>query len=75
MNHPSIIFKKNAVLTVKGYPEDMPSMEDYGLWLKMIAQGYTFGNIPKVLVYYRNRHLISKRKGLSYAKAEIILYR
>jgi len=55
-NHPTLCFKKSAVLAVGNYNinrSDYPIMEDYELELKMIKQYGKLYNIPDVLVYYR----------------------
>src|SRR5699024_826349 len=43
-NHPSIVFRKSAVLAAGGY-QDMPLMEDYWLFVRMIADGARVGNV------------------------------
>jgi glycosyltransferase involved in cell wall biosynthesis len=55
-NHPTLCFKKSAVLAVGNYNMDRanyPIMEDYELELKMIKRYGQLYNIPDVLVNYR----------------------
>ena len=76
MNHPSIMFKKNSILSVGGYPEDIPFMEDYGLWIKMLNTGRIFANISKVLVDCRmGNTLVNRRKGRVYLGSEVKIYK
>ena len=76
MNHPSIVFKKCAALSVGGYSKDLPYMQDYDLWLRMMAKGYKFANIPACLVDYRaGNRMMAKRRGIAYAKLEFALYK
>jgi acetyltransferase-like isoleucine patch superfamily enzyme len=51
IGHPSIIFKRSAVLQVGNY-RDIPNVEDYDLWLRLAAR-FKFANLSKSLVYYR----------------------
>ncbi len=76
MNHPSVIFKKSSVLSVGGYSKDILYMEDYDLWLKMLARGYIFSNITNCLVDHRvGNGMLKRRRGIVYAKSELILYK
>lgn len=68
-NHPVTIFRKSAVLAVGGYPLVFP--EDYALWSLMLVKGYTFANIPEVLLYMRTGEAFIDRRGLDFFKGEI----
>ena len=76
--HSSSMLKKSAVLSVDGYPNDVCyRMEDYALFLKMIAKGYRFARLPTCLVDYRTKmeRIIKQYAGFKYIKAEIDIYR
>ena len=76
MNHVTVMFKKNAVLAVGGYPEELRKLQDYGLWGKMIMAGCKFGNIPETLVLVRTGDdFICRRGGLGYFKYEVAVLR
>ena len=76
MNHPSVVFKKSAVLAVGGYQNDVPHMEDYDLWLRMIERGYIFANLPECLVDYRvGDGMLGRRRGIRYAKSEYSIHK
>lgn len=66
--HPASAFKKEAVLSVGGYPSIYP--EDYALWIKMIHAGYIFYNIQKVLLIMRCGNNMLKRRGAKFLKGE-----
>ncbi len=51
MAHPSVMFRKAAVLRAGGY-ENVPA-EDYDLWCRLIRDGEQLGNLPEELVRYR----------------------
>ena len=64
MNHPSTMFKKSAVLSVGGYVEDITSMTDYGLFLKLLSKGHKFFNTSDVLVDFRvGNKMLERRRG------------
>jgi acetyltransferase-like isoleucine patch superfamily enzyme len=54
IGHPSIIFRRSAVLQVGNY-RDVKNVEDYDLWLRLAAQ-FKFANLEQPLVYYRVHH-------------------
>lgn len=69
VNHPAVMYRKQAVLAVGGY-EGFP--EDYCLWIKMILNGARFYNIQESLLYFRfSRETIKKRGGLKYAISDV----
>ena len=63
-NHPSVLFRVEAVRSVGGYP-CLPHLEDYALWSLLAAKGYRLGNISKVLVVMRSTGQIGRRKLVS----------
>jgi glycosyltransferase involved in cell wall biosynthesis len=62
-NHMTVCFRKNFVLSVGGYPENIPFMEDYALWLKLISKGAKLKNSSKVLVLARAGDQMYRRRG------------
>jgi glycosyltransferase involved in cell wall biosynthesis len=69
-NHPTVMFKKSAVLRVGSY-KSMPFFEDYYLWIRMAVANCCFENSEKVLLHYRiGNNMISRRHGLKYANDE-----
>ena len=50
--HPSVAFRKEAVMAVGGYQEyGWP--EDYDLWLRLYLDGAIFGKVPRLLFEWR----------------------
>lgn len=62
INHPTVMFRKNAVYAAGGY-QDFPLFEDYYLWIRMLVKGYSFYNIPQSLLYFRTSTDVYKRRG------------
>ena len=62
VNHMTVIYKKSVVNDVGGYPR-LHGREDYGLWIKLLGDGYKFANLPDVLVDSRGGLPMFKRRG------------
>jgi hypothetical protein len=69
ISHPVAIFRKQAVLSVGGYPEFRKS-QDYALWALMLKSGYHFANINEVLLKMRCGDALLGRRGIKYFKSE-----
>ncbi|HTP67074.1 MAG TPA: glycosyltransferase [Geobacteraceae bacterium] len=52
--HPSVVFRRDAVLSVGGY-RLAEWAEDYDLWLRMAAAGIRFARLPRTLFFWRER--------------------
>lgn len=53
-SHPTMTFKKSAILRVGSYnPNSGPRQDDYELWFRCIAGGLYALNYPEPLNYYR----------------------
>lgn len=70
-NHPSVMFRKSAVMRAGGYVQ-MPFFEDWYLWIRMIALGARCDNLNEALVYFRSDlNQLNRRRGINYLKKEI----
>jgi len=68
LNHPSVMFRKKAVIDAGGY-KPFPLFEDYYLWARMMVNGCKFANIPECLVNFRvSTDMYKRRGGFKYAK-------
>jgi glycosyltransferase involved in cell wall biosynthesis len=74
INHPTIMFRRDAVLDVGNYRE-MEYGEDYELCCRLLANGKELANIPEMLVKVRATELITRRQGRDIARREIQLQR
>lgn len=71
INHPSVMFRKSAVISAGGY-QHFPLFEDYYLWVRMLLNGAKFYNIQESLLYFRaSEKMFMRRGGFSYAKIEV----
>jgi len=73
LNHPAVMYKKSAVQNAGGY-KDMPWLEDYYLWVRMIASRAKMYNIQEPLVKMRAGYAqLERRGGFKYALSELKL--
>lgn len=69
-NHMTVAYKKSIIQAVGGY-QHHHFMEDYNLWLRIIAAGHQVANLPDVLLYARvGNGMHARRKGFQYIKSE-----
>lgn len=74
-NHPTVVYRRSAVQAVGGY-EDLPLMEDYWLFARMIAAGARVANVAEPLVKYRvGAGAYARRGGWQLLRSEWQLQR
>lgn len=72
-NHPSVVYRKNAVARAGGY-EDLNKMEDYWLFARMIHGGARTANLEESLVHYRvGAGAYRRRGGTEMLRSELAL--
>jgi glycosyltransferase involved in cell wall biosynthesis len=74
-NHPTVVYRRSAVLAAGGYG-DIPLMEDYSLFARMLANGARPVNVPEPLVFYRvGADAFKRRGGMQLLRSELRLQR
>ncbi|RAY14243.1 glycosyl transferase [Actinomadura craniellae] len=74
-NHPTVVYRRSAVEAAGGYG-DLPLMEDYWLFVRMIGNGSRAVNLPEPLVYYRvGDGAYERRGGRALLRSELRLQR
>ncbi|HET6627729.1 MAG TPA: glycosyltransferase [Nocardioidaceae bacterium] len=74
-NHPTIVYRKSAVLAAGGYT-DMALMEDYLLFTRMLQAGARPANVAEPLVHYRvGAGAYARRGGTALLRSELALQR
>lgn len=74
-NHPTVVYRRSAVMAAGGYG-DLPLMEDYWLFARMLANGARGVNVAEPLVYYRvGAGAYSRRGGWKLLRSELRLQR
>ena len=72
-NHPTVVYRRQAVLDAGGYG-DLPLMEDYALFARMLHAGARAANVAEPLVYYRvGATAFRRRGGTSLLRSELRL--
>ncbi|KAB8295593.1 glycosyltransferase [Bifidobacterium avesanii] len=76
LHHPSVAFRRSAVLDAGGYPERAGRFEDYLLWARLMMRGAKLRNVPDVLVLYRvDAGAYTRRGGWEMFRGELGLQR
>lgn len=74
-NHPTVVYRRSVVQSVGGY-RDLPLMEDYWLFARMIDAGARVANVADPLVKYRvGAGAYARRGGWQLLRSEIELQR
>jgi glycosyltransferase involved in cell wall biosynthesis len=74
-NHPTVVYRRHAVLAAGGYG-DLPLMEDYALFARMLGNGVRAINVPEPLVFYRvGARAFKRRGGTALLRSELRLQR
>lgn len=74
-HHPTVVLRRSAALAVGGY-RDLPLLEDYWLWERMMLGGARMANLPQVLVDYRvDDALFARRGGIRLLASDLRLQR
>jgi glycosyltransferase involved in cell wall biosynthesis len=72
-NHMSVCYRRDSVMHVGGYP-NVPLMEDYALWLLLIASGARMYNMRCPLVRVRvGGGMYARRGGITLLKSERLI--
>src|SRR5215467_14180341 len=74
-NHPTVVYRRSAVLAAGGYG-DLPLMEDYALFARMLGNGARAVNVAEPLVFYRvGASAFKRRGGAALLRSELRLQR
>lgn len=72
-NHPTVVYRRSAVEAAGGY-QNVGTMEDYWLFVRMLQAGARVGNLPEPLVKYRiGAGAYRRRGGLKLLRTELRL--
>jgi glycosyltransferase involved in cell wall biosynthesis len=74
-NHPSVVYRRSAVRAAGGY-EELPLLEDYWLFARMLASGARACNLADPLLFYRiGAGAYARRGGTRLLRSEFELQR
>lgn len=67
--HPTVVYRREAIMRIGGYSVTTRRAEDYDLWFRAVEHGLIFENLPTSLLLYHvaapNDALRTLRQGLS----------
>lgn len=70
INQVTVMFKREKILGIGGYPSNMRVGEDYLLWVRAIIKDLKIKNLSDILVKVRvNSDMFARRGGYSFYKA------
>ena len=71
--HPTVLFRRDALVRCGGYREQYNYIEDLDLYVRLLDAG-RLSNLPDVLLHYRQHpHSVNHRKGSRAVKAAEII--
>ncbi|MGN6783071.1 MAG: glycosyltransferase [Marmoricola sp.] len=74
-NHPTVVYRRSAVVAAGGYT-DLPLLEDYLLFTRMVEAGAVPANLSDPLVSYRvGEGAYARRGGWALLRSELALQR
>lgn len=73
-NHPTVAYRKDVLEEVGLYQHHL-LMEDYNLWIRILAARYKTTNLADTLLYMRTDAMHGRRRGLQYIKSEWQLFK
>lgn len=62
LNHMAVMFRKDIIQSLGSY-HDVPLLEDYNLWARVLIAGYQVCNLPDILVKARIGNGMVERRG------------
>lgn len=62
INNPAVMMRTSLVREAGGY-HDVPYMEDYDLWARLLARGARFENLPEPLTFFRTDGMFERRRS------------
>lgn len=72
VNHPTVVFRRELAVSAGGY-QDLPYVEDYDLWARMLQRGAVFVGTQEPLVRFRADGLQDRRTAAGALNAERLL--
>lgn len=71
--HPTVLFRRNAIVQLGGYNPKLRRRQDYELWFRSAAEGLVFENISQPLLLYRFSDETHKKQSVRLAFQQAII--
>jgi len=62
--HTTVMFRRDAILSVGSYAAELQRRQDYDLWFRCVRGGLRFANIPEPLVQYHFSDVTMRRNNV-----------
>lgn len=69
--HPTVMFRREAILAAGSYSADLRRRQDYDLWFRCVRAGLKFANIQQPLVHYLYSDETLRRNNLRSAWQQV----
>ncbi len=74
MNHPTIMYLRDKILSINGYNTEYNGCEDYELWCRSLWNNFTLHNLNDILVLHRRHGKNSNNPNIPYKIKQIQNY-
>ncbi|MCR9944549.1 glycosyltransferase [Vibrio owensii] len=71
VNHPTVLIKSSVFKHGHRYDSSLLNTQDYELWIRLLKEGYQFGNVPKPLLMFRRDENFFQRRSSKKVLNEI----
>ena len=71
--HPTVMFKKNRIMSLHGYNASLRRRQDYDLWFRCVRHGLIFHNLPYPLILYRFDQSSHNKQSIGFALEQGII--
>lgn len=71
--HPTVMFRREAIVKVGSYSSKTNRNEDYDLWFRCAAAGLKFANLSITLIYYRFTDENFQRNKISVSAEQMLI--
>jgi len=68
--HPTVMLRRRVLEQLSGYSKAFRTSQDYDLWFRAAAAGFSFANLPEPLLLYRTGSDYLTRKSYAYRMNE-----
>ncbi|MEZ9570527.1 glycosyltransferase [Vibrio splendidus] len=74
LSHPAVMFRKNVILSLGGYPQ-FSNSQDWALWSLLLSKGKAIENVSNQLLHMRTDRSLLDRRGAKYYLNEIKIFK
>jgi len=72
--HPAVMFHRRVFDKGYRYDSSYRTSQDIDLWFRLLANGFTFANVPDILIFFRVDQCFVQRRSIAKAFNEFKIY-